>query len=59
MLLVRGLLSDVVSQDGVNEFLEAVPQARHVDISGAAHTVAGDSNQAFTQAVVDFIKEIS
>ncbi|MDY6988518.1 MAG: hypothetical protein SWQ30_10715 [Thermodesulfobacteriota bacterium] len=43
----------------MNEFLEAVPQARHVDISGAAHTVAGDSNQAFRQAVVDVIKEIS
>jgi len=54
-LLVRGLLSDVVSQATVDEFTELVPHAETVDVSGTGHMIAGDDNDAFTAAVTDFL----
>lgn len=54
-LLVRGVLSDVTSQQSVDEFLEVVPHAQAVDVSGTAHMVAGDDNDAFTAAVAGFL----
>ncbi len=55
-LLVRGKLSDVVSEEGVAEFLARIPGARLADVSGAAHMVAGDQNDAFSTAVIDFLE---
>jgi pimeloyl-ACP methyl ester carboxylesterase len=57
-LLVRGRLSDVLSEEGAREFLALVPHARYVDVSGAGHMVAGDRNDVFTTAVVDFLREL-
>jgi pimeloyl-ACP methyl ester carboxylesterase len=57
-LLVRGALSDLVSTDTVAEFLDAVPHAESVDVSGTGHMVAGDDNDAFTAAVIDFLDRI-
>jgi pimeloyl-ACP methyl ester carboxylesterase len=54
-LLVRGGESDLVSEASVREFLAAVPHADYVDVSGAGHMVAGDDNDAFTSAVLDFL----
>jgi pimeloyl-ACP methyl ester carboxylesterase len=54
-LLVRGALSDVVSQDTVDEFVELVPHAETTDVTGTGHMVAGDDNNAFTAAVTDFL----
>lgn len=54
-LLVRGHLSDVVSEKGVDEFLAAVPHAAFVDVRGAGHMVAGDRNDRFSGAVLDFL----
>lgn len=56
-LLVRGRESDVVSEEGVAEFLRAAPRARFRDVSGAGHMVAGDRNDAFTSAVIEFLSE--
>jgi pimeloyl-ACP methyl ester carboxylesterase len=55
ILLVRGKLSDVVSAEGVEEFLAKVPSAEFVELSAAGHTAAGDDNDAFTDAVVAFL----
>ena len=55
-LLVRGLLSDVVTQEGVQAFLDAIPGAKLVDVGDAAHMVAGDQNDVFSHAVVDFLE---
>jgi pimeloyl-ACP methyl ester carboxylesterase len=55
-LLVRGTLSDVVTEEGVRDFLAKVPTAKVVDIRGAAHMVAGDQNDAFSNAVIDFLE---
>jgi non-heme chloroperoxidase len=56
-LLVRGGMSDVVSERIMVEFLDAVPHVRSVNVSGASHMVAGDSNHAFTRAVLEFLGE--
>jgi non-heme chloroperoxidase len=56
-LLVRGGKSDLVSLDGVKHFLDLVPGASFVDVQGAAHMVAGDMNDVFSQAIIDFIKD--
>jgi pimeloyl-ACP methyl ester carboxylesterase len=55
VLLIRGKLSDVVSIDGVRDFLDKVPSAQFVELSDAGHTAAGDDNDAFTDAVVRFV----
>jgi pimeloyl-ACP methyl ester carboxylesterase len=55
-LLVRGRESDVISLDGVREFQAVVPHAEFVDVSGAGHMVAGDRNDAFTEAVQKFLE---
>ena len=55
-LLVRGQLSDVVSDEGARDLLAKVPTAKEVDITGAAHMVAGDQNDAFSAAVIDFLE---
>jgi pimeloyl-ACP methyl ester carboxylesterase len=55
ILLVRGKLSDLVTQAEVDEFLQLVPHAEYVDVAGAAHMIAGDKNDVFSTAVVDFL----
>lgn len=57
-LLVRGKLSDLVSEETAGEFLEMVPHAEFVDVSGAGHMVAGDRNDRFTGAVVNFLTRL-
>jgi pimeloyl-ACP methyl ester carboxylesterase len=54
-LLVRGKLSDIVSPEGVRDFLNLAPHAEFVDVSDAGHMVAGDSNDVFTEAVSGFL----
>jgi pimeloyl-ACP methyl ester carboxylesterase len=54
-LVVRGGLSDVVSDDGVRDFLRIVPAAEYVNVTGAGHMVAGDRNDVFSAAVVEFL----
>ena len=55
ILLIRGKLSDVVSPEGVKDFLAKVPRAEFVELSDAGHTAAGDDNDAFSEAVVQFV----
>jgi len=57
ILLIRGKLSDVVSTEGVQDFLQKVPSAQFVELSDAGHTAAGDDNDAFTDAVVQFVRQ--
>ena len=57
-LLVRGKLSDLVSETTAREFLEIVPHASFVDVSDAGHMVAGDRNDRFTDAVVEFLGQL-
>jgi len=54
-MLVRGKISDLVSPEGAQEFLDLVPHAKFVDIEEAGHMVAGDRNDIFSSAVIDFL----
>ena len=54
-LLVRGASSELVKEAHAKEFLELVPHADYVDVSGARHMVAGDRNDHFADAVLSFI----
>ena len=55
VLLVRGLQSDVVTEDALAEFKVRFPKLEAGEISGAGHMVAGDKNDVFNGAVVEFL----
>jgi peroxiredoxin len=55
LLLVRGRSSDLVTAERAAAFLERFPACGFVDVTGAGHMVAGDRNDAFTAAVLDFL----
>lgn len=55
VMLVRGLRSDVVSPAGVAAFKALMPRLEVADVAGAGHMVAGDRNDAFNTAVLDFL----
>ena len=56
-MLVHGRESDVVDQASIDDFLSRVPDAKVVSVAGAAHMIAGDKNDAFSQAVLSFLEE--
>jgi pimeloyl-ACP methyl ester carboxylesterase len=55
-LLVRGLNSDLVTDAGVADFRQHLPQLEVFDVPGAGHMVAGDKNDAFNQGVFQFLQ---
>jgi peroxiredoxin len=57
-LLVRGRVSDLLSEEGARELLELVPHAKLADVGGAGHMVAGDRNDLFNDAVVSFLETV-
>jgi non-heme chloroperoxidase len=54
-LLVRGGMSDLLSEEGARSFLAMCPTSEYVNVQGAAHMVAGDRNDIFADAVVEFL----
>lgn len=54
-LLISGGLSDLVSDQTVDEFLQLVPHAQHRRIHDATHMVAGDRNDRFTDLILEFL----
>jgi pimeloyl-ACP methyl ester carboxylesterase len=54
-LLVRGASSELVHEAHAREFLDLVPHAHFVDVSGARHMVAGDRNDQFAAAILGFV----
>lgn len=54
-LLVRGGLSDILTEEGAASFLALCPHSEYVNITGAGHMVAGDRNDVFAGAVIDFL----
>ena len=54
-LLVRGGLSDVLTEEGALEFQRLCPQCEYVNVPDAAHMVAGDRNDVFVGAVLAFL----
>ena len=54
-LLVRGGSSDVVSPEGARALQNLIPHAELADVAEAGHMVAGDRNDLFSEAVIDFL----
>ncbi len=57
-LLVRGMKSDIVDDDGVASLRALVPALEVVDIVDAGHMVAGDRNDRFNEAVLGFLRRV-
>jgi peroxiredoxin len=58
VLLVRGRVSDLLSEEGAKDLLALVPHAEFVDVEGAGHMVAGDKNDLFNDAIVGFLDRL-
>ena len=56
-MLVRGMLSDVLTQEGIDNMVARLPAVDVVEVPGAGHMIAGDQNDAFTDAVMWFLDE--
>lgn len=56
-LLVRGMQSELVGEEEAREFVELAPAASYVDVGGAGHMVAGDRNDVFCDAVLEFLTD--
>ena len=57
-LLVRGMKSDIVDDDGVADLRRRIPHLEIADIGGAGHMVAGDRNDEFNAAVIEFLARV-
>ncbi|MBL4867425.1 MAG: alpha/beta hydrolase [Pseudomonadales bacterium] len=55
-LLVRGQMSDLVTEEHAQDFLRMVPHAKYTNVKDAGHMIAGDKNDVFTAAVIDFLE---
>lgn len=56
-LLIRGALSDVLTEEDKNFFLNIVKHAEFEEIKDAAHMVAGDKNNAFQATIYSFLQK--
>jgi pimeloyl-ACP methyl ester carboxylesterase len=54
-LLVRGGLSDVLSEDGARFFLDCCPHAEYVRVARAGHMITGDRNDRFCAGLIEFL----
>ena len=57
-LLVRGMKSDIVDDEGVADLRRRIPALEIADIRGAGHMVAGDKNDEFNAAVIEFLTRV-
>lgn len=54
-LLIRGRQSDIVSAAGAADLRRKIPHLEYADIEGAGHMIAGDRNDAFNGAILEFL----
>jgi pimeloyl-ACP methyl ester carboxylesterase len=47
-LVVRGLLSDVVTQEGIDDIVKRLPDVTVVNVKGAGYMIGGDKNDVFS-----------
>lgn len=50
--------SDIVSDEGVAHAKHCLPQLQVFDVPEAGHMVAGDRNDVFNEAVIDFLRRL-
>ncbi|MEJ7935361.1 alpha/beta hydrolase [Sphingobium sp. AN558] len=56
LMLLRGGQSDIVDDSSVDMMIEALPQLEIMDVAGVGHMVVGDSNDAFNDGCLDFLR---
>jgi pimeloyl-ACP methyl ester carboxylesterase len=59
MLLVRGLRSEVVTDESVAALRAIAPGCEYVELPDAAHMVAGDRNDMFCETVQQFLLRVT
>lgn len=59
VLLVKGALSEIVDEEGLEHLRQLIPHVNVVDVSEAAHMVAGDNNDDFGAVVLQFLSKNS
>jgi pimeloyl-ACP methyl ester carboxylesterase len=57
-LVVRGGISDVLSEEGLRHFQAVCPHAQVANIANAGHMIAGDRNDVFADSVIDFLSAV-
>jgi pimeloyl-ACP methyl ester carboxylesterase len=57
-LVVRGALSDVLTDEGAEKFARSLPNGRWVRIEKSGHNVQGDNPRAFLDAMGTFFREV-
>ena len=55
-LLIKGAMSNILTQNEVDDFLQVITHSEFVEIKDAAHMVAGDRNDIFAAAAIDFLE---
>jgi len=55
-LLMRGMQSNVVTDDGVADAKRRITGLEVFDVAHAGHMIAGDKNDAFNQGLLDFLR---
>ncbi|BFM07054.1 alpha/beta fold hydrolase [Halioxenophilus aromaticivorans] len=55
-ILIKGTLSDVVNEEGIQHLTDIIPDMEFVEVDKAGHMIAGDKNTDFQDAVLKFIK---
>ena len=54
-LLIRGALSDVLTEEDKDHFLNTIKHSEFKEIKEAAHMVAGDKNDIFAESIISFL----
>jgi len=57
-LVVRGALSDVLTDDGAAQFAASLPNGRWVRVEKSGHNVQGDNPRALLDAMGTFFREV-
>jgi pimeloyl-ACP methyl ester carboxylesterase len=58
VLVVRGMQSDVTSDDGMIDMLQLIPDAETTEVKSAGHMVPGDDNEVFTDQLMAFLSRL-
>jgi pimeloyl-ACP methyl ester carboxylesterase len=57
-LILRGALSDVITDAGAEKFARSLPKARWVRIENAGHNIQGDNPRGLLDALNPFLREL-
>ena len=58
-LLIKGALSNVLTQQEVDDFLKTIPHTEFIEIDKAAHMIAGDRNDIFANSAINFLTNLN